>query len=100
MRYILFKDIILGWFNKAHINEDFNDMLEALIKGDIETFDIMFSNTVEKTLSYFDVAGESERFYHAFVLGMLVALKDTHDVKSNRESGYGRYDKGKFITYQ
>lgn len=89
---ILFKDIILGWFNKAHINEDFNDMLVALIKGDIETFDIMFSNTVEKTLSYFDVAGESEKFYHAFVLGMLVALKDSHDVKSNRESGYGRYD--------
>lgn len=89
---ILFKDIILGWFNKAHINEDFNDMLNALIKGDIETFDIMFSNTVEKTLSYFDVSGESEKFYHAFVLGILVALKDTHDVKSNRESGYGRYD--------
>jgi len=67
-------------------------MLEALTKGDVETFDIMFSNTVEKTLSYFDVAGESEKFYHAFVLGMLVALKDSHDVKSNRESGYGRYD--------
>ncbi|KZL88621.1 AAA family ATPase [Clostridium magnum] len=89
---ILFKDIILGWFNKAHVNEDFNDMLVALTKGDVETFDIMFSNTVEKTLSYFDVAGESEKFYHAFVLGMLVALKDSHDVKSNRESGYGRYD--------
>ena len=89
---ILFKDIILGWFNKAHINEDFNDMLVALTKGDVETFDIMFSNTVEKTLSYFDVSGESEKFYHAFVLGMLVVLKDSHDVKSNRESGYGRYD--------
>ena len=30
--------------------------------------------------------------YHAFVLGMLIGLKDRYEVKSNRESGYGRYD--------
>jgi len=88
----LFKNIILEWFNKSDVNEDFNDMLKALISGDIETFDIMFSNTIDRTLSYFDVAGESERFYHAFVLGMLVALENTHYIRSNRESGYGRYD--------
>ena len=34
----------------------------------------------------------AENFYHAFVLGMLVGLKDSYYVKSNRESGYGRYD--------
>ena len=44
-------------------------------------------------MSYFDVSGsEPERFYHALILGILVALKDTHIVKSNRESGFGRYD--------
>ena len=46
-----------------------------------------------ETLSYFDVKGdEPERFYHALVLGMLASLSKTHEVRSNRESGYGRYD--------
>ena len=44
-------------------------------------------------LSVFDVPfDESEKVYHAFVLGLLVGLKDKYDVKSNRESGFGRYD--------
>ena len=43
--------------------------------------------------SYFDVGeNTAESFYHAFILGMLVGLKDSYYVKSNRESGYGRYD--------
>ena len=43
--------------------------------------------------SYMDVGeNTAENFYHAFVLGMLVGLKDTYYVNSNRESGYGRYD--------
>jgi hypothetical protein len=90
--HALFKDIVIGWFSNVNANENLGDMLKALIKGDIETFDIMFSKTIEKTLSYFDLNGESERFYHAFVLGMLVALEETHYIRSNRESGYGRYD--------
>jgi len=43
--------------------------------------------------SYFDVSGEeSEKFYYAFVLGMVVSLRDKYEITSNRESGYGRYD--------
>ena len=34
----------------------------------------------------------AENFYHAFVSGMLVGLKDSYYVNSNRESGFGRYD--------
>lgn len=53
----------------------------------------MFMDFVLSCFSYFDVSGdESEKFYHAFVLGMFVSLKDVYDIKSNRESGYGRYD--------
>lgn len=45
------------------------------------------------SVSVFDVpAEESEKIYHAFVLGMLIGLKDQYEVKSNRESGLGRYD--------
>lgn len=45
------------------------------------------------SVSIFDVpAEESEKIYHAFVLGMLIGLKDRYEVKSNRENGLGRYD--------
>ena len=52
----------------------------------------------ESMFSYFDTGKESseqthpERFYHGFVLGMLVDLSDRYVVTSNRESGFGRYD--------
>ena len=35
---------------------------------------------------------QPERFYHGFVLGLIVELKDRYDITSNRESGFGRYD--------
>ena len=35
---------------------------------------------------------EPERFYHGFVLGLLVDLQGRYSVTSNRESGFGRYD--------
>ena len=49
-----------------------------------------------QTFSYFDTGKspseeEPERFYHGFVLGMLVELADRYVVTSNRESGFGRY---------
>ena len=50
------------------------------------------------TFSSFDTGNhpskraQPERFYHGFVLGLLVELRDSYDVRSNRESGYGRYD--------
>lgn len=50
-----------------------------------------------QTFSYFDTGerasgAEPERFYHGFVLGLLVDLQGSYYVKSNRESGFGRYD--------
>ncbi|SFQ51494.1 hypothetical protein SAMN02910358_02594 [Lachnospiraceae bacterium XBB1006] len=50
------------------------------------------------TFRYFDTGNhpssleKPERFYHGFVLGLLVDKASTHLVKSNRESGFGRYD--------
>ena len=68
-------------------------MLKALITGDVEVFDEIFTDFVLDNMSYFDVSGKQpEKVYHAFVLGMLVSLGDIYEVKSNKESGYGRYD--------
>ena len=68
-------------------------MLEGLIHGDLETFEYYFKQFVINTMSYFDPTGEEpERVYQGFVLGILVNLSDNYLVKSNRESGLGRYD--------
>ena len=51
-----------------------------------------------ETFSSFDTGNrpseraEPERFYHGFVLGLMVELSGRYAVTSNRESGFGRYD--------
>ena len=73
--------------------EDFTAMLKSLVSGDTAGFKRIFKDFIKSSFSYFDVSGrEPEKVYHAFVLGMLVSLGSEYEVKSNRESGYGRYD--------
>ena len=89
----MYNKIIKDWASESYVSSEYNEMLKALINFDYEVFEEIFIDYVEKSLSYFDVSGdEPERVYHGFVLGMLVALNNTHYVLSNRESGYGRYD--------
>lgn len=90
---IFYKNLIKKWFKESLKSEKYNTMLKALITKDVEVFEEIFSDFVMKNMSYFDVSGEEpERVYHAFVLGMIVSLADEYEVKSNKESGYGRYD--------
>ncbi|MDP4179413.1 MAG: AAA family ATPase [Bacillota bacterium] len=89
----IYEEIIMSWFNESIDSDKFNLMLQSLVTGDIKIFTKIFKSYVLNSLSYFDVSrNESEKVYHAFVLGMLVALSENYEVKSNRESGYGRYD--------
>ncbi|MCF7800218.1 ATP-binding protein [Candidatus Babeliales bacterium] len=89
----LYNNIIMYWFKKTIDTDDYNSMLEKLISGDIEEFARYFTNFVISSFSSFDLPeNESEKIYHAFVLGMLVSLGKNYIVKSNRESGFGRYD--------
>lgn len=68
-------------------------MLSMLTTGEIEIFGGLFQQFVISNLSYFDASEtDPERIYHAFVLGMLISLSEKYEVKSNKESGYGRYD--------
>ncbi|MEG1009114.1 MAG: AAA family ATPase [Clostridia bacterium] len=88
-----FEDIIQKWFVDKIAGENLTTILNDMLKGDIKTFEKKFKILVETMFSYYDVGkNNSENFYHAFVLGMLVELKDTYFVISNRESGFGRYD--------
>jgi hypothetical protein len=85
---------ILDWFaDRPESHLALPDMLSLLLKCDFDSFSRAFRRFCIDTFSYFDVQGKQpERFYHAFVLGMLVQLQSSHHIKSNRESGYGRYD--------
>ena len=68
-------------------------ILKDLIELNLKEYEKKFKVLVNEMFSYMDVGkNTAENFYHAFVLGMLVGLKDTYYVNSNRESGFGRYD--------
>jgi predicted AAA-ATPase/PD-(D/E)XK nuclease superfamily protein len=89
----LYHSIILKWFKQTIREEKYKLLLQSLVIGDVATFSEIFKKFLLDAFSFFDVsADEPEKIYHSFVLGMLVGLQDRYEVKSNRESGYGRYD--------
>ena len=90
---LLFQEIVDDWFRNKVIGNDLNSILKDLVTLNLDEFEQKFKILVGQMFSYMDVGeNTAENFYHAFVLGMLVGLKDTYYVNSNRESGYGRYD--------
>lgn len=91
--FSFFRNTISSWLNQAVGDRRLERLLAALTTGDVRTFGKYLREMVTNILSFHDVAGERpERVYHAFVLGLLVNLGDRYGVRSNRESGYGRYD--------
>jgi len=90
----MFEDLIEEWFGGER---DYNDFITAMLDGDIDDMEETLNSLSESMFSIFDGGNkpsklEPERFYHGFVLGLLVDLKDRYVVDSNRESGRGRYD--------
>jgi len=84
--------IIDRYFSTKIENKYLEIMLKALVAGDIPLFEEMLQKVVTAVFSYHDFSDEPEKVYHALVAGMLTWISDTHEIKSNRESGYGRYD--------
>jgi hypothetical protein len=88
-----FKTMVTSWFDVKHMQKILSPLLLALASGNIKGFKAQFEDTVMRCFSYMDVTkNTAESFYHAFVLGMIVGLDKTHEIKSNREAGTGRYD--------
>ena len=91
-----FSSMFKGWFENAASN--YNEFVEALLAGRLKEMNVYMNDVALTTFSSFDVGNhpskrsQPERFYHGFVLGLLVELRDRYRVCSNRESGYGRYD--------
>lgn len=87
--------MIRDWFTKAE--SDYNDFVKALLLGDKKAMNAYMNRVALSTFSYFDTGNspsgaEPERFYHGFVLGLMVDLQNRYVITSNRESGFGRYD--------
>ena len=93
VQYLFEEEIIKSWFSKTQNNLKLDNILYELCQGDIDVFKRTFTDFCQNSFSYYDVSGEQpEKFYHAFVLGLIVSLRDEYTIRSNRESGYGRYD--------
>jgi len=89
----LYRDFLRYFFKASLGTTKIELLLTAIKSGDISTFGILLQEFVVNSMSMYDLPGnEPERSYHLFVLGLLVLLADEYQVKSNRESGYGRYD--------
>ncbi|MCI0690970.1 ATP-binding protein [candidate division KSB1 bacterium] len=89
----IYDHLVEGWFEARLENEKLEMMLKALIDGDMETFEEFFAELVANSFSFWDAGGRNaEKVYQAFAIGLLVWLSGRYEVKSNRESGYGRYD--------
>ena len=84
--------IIDRYFSTKIENEKSEIMLKALLECYIDAFEEIFPDYVLKAMNFFDAAGEAEKVYHAFAMGLFLWLGPGYQVKSNRESGYGRYD--------
>ena len=91
----MFEGMVRSWFSAA--KADYNDFIKAMLLGDIRAMNAYMNRVALSTFSYFDTGKnpsweEPERFYHGFVLGLMVDLQDRYVITSNRESGFGRYD--------
>ncbi len=93
---LMFRNMIEGWF-KGYVPA-YNDFIKALLQGDKKAMNHYMNRVALATFSSFDTgnkpseSAEPERFYHGFVLGLMVELSDRYIITSNRESGFGRYD--------
>ena len=89
---LMFRQMVRGWFDR--VNSDYNDFEKALLLGDVDAMNEYMNRVSSDMFSYFDTTTriEPERFYHGFVLGLMVSLENRYIITSNRESGFGRYD--------
>ena len=91
----MFENMVHDWFVES--DGAYNDFIKALLTGDVKAMNAYMNKVALATFSYFDTGKnpsreEPERFYHGFVLGLMVELSDRYILTSNRESGFGRYD--------
>ena len=92
----MFETLFAAWFKDA--TASYHKFIKAMMENDLEVMNYYMNRVTQETFSYFDVGNgeagleETERFYHGFVLGLMAEQAENYVLKSNRESGFGRYD--------
>jgi hypothetical protein len=92
----MMRTMVKGWFQET--KTAYNDFIKALLLDDVDYMNEFMNEIALKSFSSFDAAKSAsgkdapERFYHGFVLGLMVELDGRYEIRSNRESGFGRYD--------
>jgi hypothetical protein len=93
---MMMHNMVRDWFDKENLN--YNGFLQALLQNDVDSMNEFMNEVALDSFSVFDTGKSNsrldapERFYHGFVLGLMVDLEDRYEIRSNRESGLGRYD--------
>lgn len=93
---VMFRNMISDWFPEDLTA--YGDFIKALLAGDLDYMNQFMNEISAEIFSSFDVGNKPskdthpERFYHGFVLGLIVDLAGRYRIRSNRESGFGRYD--------
>ena len=91
----MFYKMVRDWFGS--VRPVYHNFMKAMMLGDLDAMNMYMNRITKQVFSYFDTSAsaadsEPERFYHGFVLGLLVDMDDRYIITSNRESGFGRYD--------
>lgn len=92
----MFSNMFKSWFRESQ--SEYNGLIRALLQADVEAMNHYMNEVELTTFSYFDSGKKDsdemapERFYHGFVLGLIVDQRENYLIRSNRESGFGRYD--------
>jgi len=91
---VMFFEMFAGWFQNK--DASYSHFMQALVQDDLEAMNYFMNRMTNATFSYFDVGGDGyqqpEKFYHGFALGLMAEQTENYMIKSNRESGFGRYD--------
>ena len=93
----MFEDMVKGWFGGS-TETAYNNFIKALLINDVDAMNEFMNKIALHSFSSFDIAKNvsdddaPERFYHGFVLGLMVELDGRFQITSNRESGFGCYD--------
>ena len=92
----MFSSMFKRWFGITQ--SSYNGFMKALLSDDVEAMNHYLNEVIMATFSFFDTGNDSserdepERFYHGFILGLIVEQRENYRIRSNRESGFGRYD--------
>ena len=90
LRTIYFNEIIKRFVKDKTAGRKASELRRAMTKGNAENIEQLVQDYLMSSLSFHDLTEEKD--YHNVFLGLVYIATDNYSIKSNRESGEGRYD--------